>query len=75
MANMSYCRFQNTETDLRDCLYAMETEDTFADMDLSNEEADALIRMKQLCEEFLENYERLQYCPIDEDNVPKYGEK
>jgi hypothetical protein len=24
MANMSYCRFQNTANDLRDCVYAIE---------------------------------------------------
>lgn len=69
MANMSYCRFENTETDLRDCLYAMETSESFAELDLSDSESKALVRMKKLCEQFLEEYERLQYCPVDEENI------
>ena len=65
MANMSYCRFQNTSLDLQDCLYAMAEARDFADLDLSPEESYALLRMKTLCEEFLEQAERLRYCPID----------
>ena len=44
MANMSYCRFQNTLNDLRDCYDAM------GDIDgLSDEERKAFERMVKLC--------------------------
>ena len=29
MANMSYCRFENTEIDLRDCLNVLQGEDEY----------------------------------------------
>ena len=75
MANMSYCRFQNTELDLRDCVYEMQEYETFADMDLSKEESYAMLRMKDLCEKFLEQFEELRYCPMDfaTDETRSYG--
>ena len=39
MANMSYCRFQNTSMDLADCLDALENH---WDMDLSTDEVNGL---------------------------------
>ena len=39
MANMSYCRFQNTAMDLADCLDALENH---TDMDLSTDEVNGL---------------------------------
>ena len=39
MANMSYCRFENTTKDMQDCLYAIEEGDT---KELSRYEASAL---------------------------------
>ena len=39
MANMSYCRFENTTKDMQDCLDAIEDGDT---KDLSRYEASAL---------------------------------
>ena len=47
MANMSYCRFQNTLSDLRDCY------DHMADFDegrLSPDEHKAACRLMDLCE-------------------------
>lgn len=41
--NMSYCRFQNTLTDLRDCYDKMD------DSDLSPEEEAARLRLLKLC--------------------------
>jgi hypothetical protein len=43
MGNMSYCRFQNTVGDLRDCSEAME------DPELSAEEKAARIRLIKIC--------------------------
>lgn len=31
MSNMSYCRFENTLTDLKDCLRALENRDVSSD--------------------------------------------
>ena len=60
MANMSYCRFQNTSQDLRDCAVEMEEAYTLSDMDLSSEELEAMKWMRELCERFLDNFERLE---------------
>lgn len=59
MSNMSYCRFENTSIDLRDCVGAMEEVDKIGDLDLSQYEMSACKRMAQLAQEFLEQYERL----------------
>lgn len=56
MSNMSYCRFENTVSDLQDCVYAMEENDTIADMDLNQYESAAIQRMRDLCQEFLDSY-------------------
>jgi hypothetical protein len=47
MANMSYCRFQNTLEDLRDCRDNM-------DDDLSEDEAWARKRLIEVCKEIAE---------------------
>lgn len=57
MANMSYCRFRNTESDLSDCLYALEEGDT-----LSVEEAGAGSRMFR---------QFLNFC-MDNDIIEEY---
>lgn len=55
MANMSYCRFQNTLGDLRDCVDAL---DQINGLDeLSTEEAEAARRLIKLCREVAENWE------------------
>lgn len=51
MANMSYCRFENTLSDLRDCFENMEDED------LSVYEAPARISLIQLCMDIARDYE------------------
>ncbi len=50
MANMSYCRFQNTLQDLQDCY------DNMDDEDLSPEEMSARTRMIKLCIEIASWY-------------------
>jgi len=50
MANMSYCRFQNTMDDLRDCA------DNMNDSDLSYEEARARRFLIKLCVRIADNY-------------------
>jgi hypothetical protein len=53
MANMSYCRFENTTKDMQDCLYAIEEGDT---KDLSRYEASALREFLALADE-IKGYE------------------
>jgi len=50
MANMSYCRFQNTEGDLEDCY------DNW-DSPTSEEELDARARLYEMCETIVEECE------------------
>ena len=60
MANMSYCRFQNTVQDLQDCLYAIE--EALANdepMDLSRDEQHAFQRMFNLMEEMIPMMDRV----------------
>ena len=48
MANMSYCRFENTTRDMQDCIYAIEEGET---TDLSRYEASALREFLDLANE------------------------
>jgi hypothetical protein len=50
MGNMSYCRFQNTVLDLRDCYYHMD------DTDLSNEETQAMEALIETCKDIISAY-------------------
>ena len=51
MANMSYCRFQNTLSDLRDCYYAMEDEEK-----LSESESEAKASLIQPCQKIVDEF-------------------
>ena len=53
MANMSYCRFENTLADLRDCESALSEGD---DDDMSEEEEKAKKRLIRLCIEIAKDY-------------------
>jgi hypothetical protein len=57
--NMSYCRFENTNMDLRDCVGAMEEAYDLADLDLSKSELSSMKNMRWLCEKFVEEADRL----------------
>ena len=48
MPNMSYCRFENTVTDMRDCINAIEDRETD---ELSNYEVNALSNFLDLARE------------------------
>ena len=48
MPNMSYCRFENTVHDMRDCIYAIEDNDT---SNLSRSEIRALEEFLDLARE------------------------
>lgn len=51
MPNMSYCRFQNTLEDLRDC------QEHIIDRDLSPEEKKARERLIKLCKDIASDFE------------------
>ena len=54
MANMSYCRFQNTVMDLQDCFNAIdEALENGEPMDLSDDEQRAFQRMFNLMEDMM----------------------
>lgn len=67
MSNMSYCRFQNTNLDLRDCVQEMDEAYNIKDMELSEDEARAMKFMYSLCEQFIENFDRLHFADSFED--------
>jgi len=52
MANMSYCRFENTLRDLQDCVMALEDGE-----DISSSELRSAMQMVETCEEYI----NLQY--------------
>lgn len=57
--NMSYCRFENTASDLFDCVETMAESENILEMNLDNLEMKAMSRMKDYCQYFLQEYERL----------------
>ena len=54
MSNMSYCKFENTLEDLRDCYQSLEQ---FDYGELSESEAEAAARLINLCRQIADNYE------------------
>ena len=55
MANMSYCRMQNTAQDLRDCINAIE-EGEYAD-EISRNEQRSLAEIVELARQIIEDLE------------------
>ena len=55
MPNMSYCRFRNTLSDLRDCRDALSEMGDW-EKELSPEEAKAAHRLFTLCRELAQDY-------------------
>ena len=56
MGNMSYCRFENTARDLRDCLNAIHNGEV---EDLSNYEIDGLIEIQMMAKDIVEMEEHI----------------
>lgn len=59
MANMSYCRFQNTLLDMHDCCNEMAEAETMAELDLSSDELRAFQEMFNLMEDMMREMDRL----------------
>ena len=62
MANMSYCRFQNTLRDLRDCYYNISSDS------LSKEEFEARKQMIEMCVDITAKYYDLLEQEFVEDD-------
>ena len=69
MANMSYCRFENTARDLRDCVPAIENGEHTDD--LSSYEKDGLEELLDLCEAMFFMKEEIKEALEQEEN---YGQ-
>jgi hypothetical protein len=73
MANMSYCRFENTYHDLLDCLSVMNNQ-------LSDREKGYRDRLVDICKEIIEEHELTEMSGEDDewgfnvvvDNEPEY---
>jgi hypothetical protein len=63
MANMSYCRFENTLHDLADCVSALDGV-VYDGESISESEWKHAKRMKEWCERFIETFD-----DIDEEEV------
>ena len=62
MANMSYCRFENTLSDLEDCRDALDRGDS-----LSQREAGKAKALIDLCREISDNYDADYVDSLKED--------
>ena len=60
---MSYCRFENTARDLRDCVYAIENGEHTDD--LSSHEKDGLEELLSLCEQLFFMKEEIEEVLAD----------
>ena len=64
MANMSYCRFENTARDLADCVSAVNRGEIH---ELNEYESEGLIRLLSLCNDMVENEDYI-YETIEEND-------
>lgn len=62
MANMSYCRFENTFSDLGDCVFALNVNGLES---LSERERGYAEKMYRLCQDFIDTYEDCEENPED----------
>lgn len=76
MANMSYCRFQNTLSDLLDCKTALDDYVNGADPDAisSREERFKAKRLIEVCREISDSFEESDIDRIAEENEEHEGE-
>jgi hypothetical protein len=59
MPSMSYCKFENTEMELAQCVEAMEQAGYLDELDMNDYEQRAFLSMWRLCKTFLAEHERL----------------
>lgn len=59
MANMSYCRFENTKSDLADCVSALERI-AYDNESISEREWNHAKQMRSWCESFIEAFDDIE---------------
>lgn len=74
MPNMSYCQFENTSNDLRDCLNTIDEASTMQDLDLSCDEQHALDDMYILCQRFVAQVDHLRSVDEHPEDEEEYDE-
>ena len=60
--NMTYCMFENTANDLRQCLESMDAAETRAELDLSRDEKRSYDLMREFCQNFVDIAHRLDHA-------------
>ena len=60
--NMTYCMFENTANDLRQCLESMDAAETLAELDLSRDEKRSYDLMREFCQNFVDIAHRLDHA-------------
>ena len=60
--NMTYCMFQNTANDLRQCLESMDEAETLAELELSRDEKRSYDLMREFCQNFVDSAHRLDHA-------------
>ena len=60
--NMTYCMFENTANDLRQCLESMDEAETLAELELSRDEKRSYDLMREFCQNFLDIAHRLDHA-------------
>ena len=68
MANMSYCRFENTLSDLNDCLNEM---DNGIEKSLSRSESYCFAELVELCRLIADRFEYCDYYELIEMSIEK----
>lgn len=63
--NMSYCMFENTMRDMRQCLEAMDEAETLKELDLNRTEKNSYVLLREFCQNFLDIAERLDETEND----------
>lgn len=66
MPSMSYCMFENTEVELSQCVTSMLDANDIDELDLNEYEQVAFRRMYDLCQTYINTYERLAAEFIEE---------
>jgi len=67
MPNMSYCRFENTLRDLRDCYEFLHNSNSEDFEEMSATEFNAMVRLVDLCGEIYHEIEPFPTCVPEED--------
>jgi hypothetical protein len=62
MANMSYCRFENTYSDLADCVQALRNGEEISEYEMYYAK-----EMRRLCERFIEEFDDYEPVVVEEE--------